>query len=567
MPQLTIDQTGVSNKHGHFTFGGNYETTQFDANPVQIWFGPYAPSSYLKIRHGWFRFRLPLPTGTTINSASLRFGIPAQWKGSIALRIHGHLIDDSDGPADHTEATTHDVTVASVAWSTEELGAGSMVYSEDFASVLQELINQGGWAEDNYITIYVVDDGGSYYTYVYDYNSIVTEQYQATITHPIAWLNSDDALPHLIIDYTVDTPDPGDGDEAIEHELTIEQIIICFTGKVTVINSLSIEQDIVFVVDRIRNVVDDLEIVQSYKLIVPYSLSVEDYTLITQTISCGVVRSVTVEHTVVLTQDVIGNTDEYKTVISTLNPENDDIVVTRAYSRDGEDTIELEQTVDTNLKTRSVIHGLSLSHTVSTDGSVIEAIEVHNTLVITQDIDFNRNAPRSHNSEIDITHFVIGYFEERDGCERQDTIYNPYADSSVDFPSEPTLTEAADITLACPPDTPTVTITLPAPLFGDREELLITRIQRQTRGGLLKTFSSDVWPKVRTFRYKFEHLPTDKIEEMFTFLGQTLGLKMRLTDHEGRLWDGYIVNPQGEAGQFMRICGNTTEFDFDGVEV
>ena len=109
-------------------------------------------------------------------------------------------------------------------------------------------------------------------------------------------------------------------------------------------------------------------------------------------------------------------------------------------------------------------------------------------------------------------------------------------------------------------------VDLPAPNFQDREEMLLTRIQRKTRGGTLKTFSDRIWPSVRTFRYKFDNLQLSKIEEFHSFLDTTLGLQVHLVDHEGREWDGYIVNPQGEATNFARTCGSTTEFDFDGVE-
>jgi len=147
-----------------------------------------------------------------------------------------------------------------------------------------------------------------------------------------------------------------------------------------------------------------------------------------------------------------------------------------------------------------------------------------------------------------------------------DVQWKPFADASVEFPDKPTLIVSNNITLQCPPTAPTEMIMLPVPLMSDREEMQYTRIQRKTRGGVLKVFRDDDWMKIRTFRFKFEGLSDALVEDFFEFLAATLGLKIRLLDHEGREWDGYIVNPQGEAAQYFRQCGETTEFDFEGVE-
>lgn len=571
MPQITISHAGVSNKEGEFYSSDSYLSTYYSSPPVSlIRVGTQVLSSIgpvYNVHQAWFRFRIPLNGNVNITRAVLRFTTPDGWPDNphgghvtkeTSLTIKGHKTANSSGPSNQSDALTQGNTTAEVVWVSDLKARGATFFSPDVKEVLQEILDQGGWAANNYLTIYIQ----SQYQPFYRPCTITSEQFQinAGYAWPDDWINEPDALAHLVIDYTTNALDG----VLVEHELEIEQDITVTTGKHTVVHILEIEQDIVGVAEKIRNVEDELTITQTMKVVVPIELTFYSDIFLIQDIDRNHVQIMAVESVIVFEQEILRQGPLDKQVVSTLTIINDDILATRGYNRSVEDIIEIEEDVETNLKTRTIIHVLAIRHQVSTDGSDLQDPEVvTSTLVFTQDIDWNRSGTRGTIHDLDIEQSFVGYFDTRVGCDRQDINYQPYG--SAEFPSKPTLTPQT-ITLSWPVSSPTEIVALPVPLFGDREEMLLSRVQRTTRGGLLKTFSSDVWPKVRIFRYKFDSLPVEKVIELFEFLGVTLGQRMQLADHEGRLWNGYIVNPQGEAGQFMKVCGNTTEFDFDGVE-
>lgn len=585
MSQLIVNQDGVTNPNGIFLNPSNVDATYYNSAPNGLSLGKsvLASGAFYNYSVIWLRFQLNLVTEVTLDSAYLRFTTPDGWYdayigGSLVApeftaRINAHKVLDSSGPVSHAEAVSQSDsagTTATVNWTSKRYGPGAIIVTPDITTILREILDQGSWASGNYVTFYIK-------TYLPTIGSLVPSR-RGVITNQVfqdnnpTWTKApnvleDDARPRIVVNYTEDPVLPGTYDQYVESVLTIEQVYDGTLGKAELEHILVLEQDIVYVHNNIRAVWDDLEIEQDYKPIVPIERTVNTDVFITHAMDRGVVRPIEVEHELSITQDIIRNTEFDKQIVDEILVENDAVDYSFGYSKTIESVVDLTQDVDQNIHTRSIVHSLYITDTISTTGSILSNPEVvTSTLTVEQDIDWNRNGERPVTHDLTIQHFVVGYFDVREGCDRQDINYQPYADSSVDFPTEPVLTYQ-DITLEYPTTSPTHSITLPVPLFGDREEMLITRIQRQTRGGVIKTFTQSDWPKIRTFRYKFDSLPTSKITEMFTFLGVTLGLKMRLTDHEGRQWDGYIVNPQGEAGQFMRICGNTTEFDFEGVEV
>lgn len=568
MPQIIVSNSG---DEGQFYSSDSADPTYFHSPPLSLIrvgtqvLSVVGPTYY--VHEAWFRFRLPLDGNVLITRAVLRFTTPDGWPDNphggvtteTVLKIKAHKTANSSGPSNHADAISQSggsATSAIVTWTSDLKAKGAMFFSPDIKSVIQELVDQGSWAADNYITVYITSSYQPYYRPC----TITSEQFQNSPPPWIdPWILEESALTHLVIDYTIA---PLDG-EVVEHELVIEQAITATTGRYGLTHTLSIEQDIVGIADKVRSVFDDLVIEQDFKQVLPIEMSVYSDVFFSHEIDRNLVQNLSVENIVSFEQDILRQGPLDKQVISTLDIDNDQVICERAYVRDLESVVEIDQDIDTNIKTRTFIHVLNVRHANATDGSDIQDPEnVESIITISQDIDWNRDGTRGTEHDLEIEHFVVGYFDVRTGCDRQDINYQPYADSSVDFPTKPTLTKQ-DIMLSWT----TENITLPMPLFGDREEILLTRIQRTTRGGILKTFSSDVWPKVRTFRYKFDGLDTDLLSDLFDFLGVTLGQQIQLSDHEGRLWNGYIVNPQGEAGQFMRMCGNTTEFDFEGVEV
>lgn len=87
------------------------------------------------------------------------------------------------------------------------------------------------------------------------------------------------------------------------------------------------------------------------------------------------------------------------------------------------------------------------------------------------------------------------------------------------------------------------TLDLRAPVFGNRERLEPTRIQRETQGGTLTVFADPVWPKVHSLEMQFTALKTAQARALLNFIERHLGEEIGIYDYEGRIWKGIITNP------------------------
>lgn len=107
-------------------------------------------------------------------------------------------------------------------------------------------------------------------------------------------------------------------------------------------------------------------------------------------------------------------------------------------------------------------------------------------------------------------------------------------------------------------------VVLRAPEMDNRDRNAYNRVNRETRGGKLTMFADPIWPKVRTLAVTVTGLKTTEKDEYQTFLAATLGQEIGLTDWEGRLWEGVVINPDEPASQ----DGNerwTISFEFEGA--
>lgn len=507
-------------------------------------------ATYVDI-HQWLRFQFPFDsTEIEISNAYIycqAFGFHGVY-GKLYHQIWGHADDDSADPASAADANAWIRTSNNLPGPDEfysEFG-GTVglvdVYRANLKDIINEIITRGGWVKNNHLAFIL--------------RSAATNRTFTNVSHQ----ESDPfKVPKLILEYEIKTPVPSGADAHVDSVLTITQFVDYDIEVIhPVEHTLTIEQDIAWSIVHNKSVESVLTIASLPHLVQTYHRSLEHLLIVTGQASASVARPKSVEHTLNITQDIIRNGPRDKQIVHELDIEQD-IEWSYAWARTVEHTLDIDQDIRQTHKNRRVIHMLRITQdiayelTSSTHG-------VRHTLNIEQDISYNVNRTRAVESQLNIRQSVLGYTGNQPGCSRLDRAYRPYADGSINFPPEPTLVRG-DITLSYGE----LELVLPAPLFGDHEELQITRIQRKTRGGVLKTYTDDDWARVRTFRFKFEGLDTAKTLEVFTFFGNTLGLNVHLIDHEGREWDGYIVNPQGEAAQFFRQCGNTTEFDFEGV--
>lgn len=96
---------------------------------------------------------------------------------------------------------------------------------------------------------------------------------------------------------------------------------------------------------------------------------------------------------------------------------------------------------------------------------------------------------------------------------------------------------------------PTLTLTLNAPEFGNKELNAQKRVLRPTRGGTLKNYKSKNWAKYTRLNLDFEILKEQDYLDLLNFLSTSLGDEIGFRDHEGRVWKGIITNPNTAISQ------------------
>jgi hypothetical protein len=113
---------------------------------------------------------------------------------------------------------------------------------------------------------------------------------------------------------------------------------------------------------------------------------------------------------------------------------------------------------------------------------------------------------------------------------------------------------------------PTSQVYLRAPEMDNRDRNAYTRVNTETRGGKLVVYSDPTWPKIRTLAVTVVGLTEAQVNELQTFMNSTIGQEIGLTDWEGRLWKGFITNPNEAATQDGPKKWTVT-FEFEGEMV
>lgn len=130
-----------------------------------------------------------IPNGATINSAKITFtGSAVRSSQTINMKLYGVDEDNTAefvvSPADTARTRTH--TTATVDWdATISTTNGSTHDTADITSIIQEIVDRGGWSSGNAIGIYVGDDGTSSGNYIsiYEYNTDSTKAALLTIDY------------------------------------------------------------------------------------------------------------------------------------------------------------------------------------------------------------------------------------------------------------------------------------------------------------------------------------------------------------------------------------------------
>jgi len=147
--------------------------------------------------------------------------------------------------------------------------------------------------------------------------------------------------------------------------------------------------------------------------------------------------------------------------------------------------------------------------------------------------------------------------------------YTPFVGESGDssYPevsTTPPILGSGVLTLTHPRVTPTLTLTLKNPEFGNSDVITFTKVDRQTRGGDRKFFADSNWGSTQSFELSIENVQSCKvtIDEILEFLNTSLGEEIGLLDWEGRQWKGIIVAPESDV--IPRVGGHDVRILFEG---
>lgn len=127
----------------------------------------------------------------------------------------------------------------------------------------------------------------------------------------------------------------------------------------------------------------------------------------------------------------------------------------------------------------------------------------------------------------------------------------------------PTLNTSSVLTLTYPAGSPTTTLVLRNPEFGNVHRLNFMRVQTESRGGTTILFADPNWPKEQTHSVQINALSRDQKDALVSFLAESVGREIGFADNEGRAWTGLILNPDCEITHVGRK-NYSVSFEFEG---
>ena len=154
-----------------------------------VYAGDYS-SSYYDYTAVLRFLNVTIPQGATIDSAYLhvRAGAPTV-AGYYYTKIIGHDADNSGAWSTSTDAAGRDRTTATVDWDENYWTDGEDYVSPDIKSIIQEIVDRGGWSSGNALSLFWADDQGV--------------GYDAAMRCRAEALNKGDGHePYLVINYT-----------------------------------------------------------------------------------------------------------------------------------------------------------------------------------------------------------------------------------------------------------------------------------------------------------------------------------------------------------------------------
>ncbi len=87
------------------------------------------------------------------------------------------------------------------------------------------------------------------------------------------------------------------------------------------------------------------------------------------------------------------------------------------------------------------------------------------------------------------------------------------------------------------------------PIMGNTDAISFQRINRRTRGGDLIIYRDAEWPKTEVQALSFDFINDAESKQFLAFIRETLGCYIAYRDHENKLWNGFVQNPDAEVDQ------------------
>jgi hypothetical protein len=196
----------------------------------------------------------------------------------------------------------------------------------------------------------------------------------------------------------------------------------------------------------------------------------------------------------------------------------------------------------------------SITFTHSNDSNVGKS--AGNTIEFTQTVVMNVVRGLTAGNTINFTHGFT-YLHTRNGLPISTTAggdcditqhYSPLSGGGASLvPTAPlTLIKHSDVFFFFPSDqkcSPTFSLILRTPNFGDRDRNQYNRVNRESRGGALSIFRDPKWPAQRSLVMDFSAIKDSEVDDLLLFLEDTLGQEIGFRDWQGREWTGIIVTP------------------------
>ena len=124
--------------------------------------------------------------------------------------------------------------------------------------------------------------------------------------------------------------------------------------------------------------------------------------------------------------------------------------------------------------------------------------------------------------------------------------------------------------MSYPVVTPTDTVTLNNPNLGNTIRLNTNSVTRKTLARETRAYKDSGWPNHITQLYNFSSIRNiDSSSTLYTlreFLETTAGLQIKIVDHNGDTWHGYITSPINEIVTIHDDCSFDIGFEFIGVK-